>query len=448
MGLELRIIFLFLLFITGLLYVLGRGPTLGFNDFREIILDFLLVPAAVGTVAIFFFILTRTDPLPLLREGSYQLSFQHNVSFEQAIPPNLRDNLAVVSVDREDTDGDGFKEWVVFYQFDLQSGNSPIQAVIYDSDRGNPPVLFPYQLRAPDRDYLSENAGSLEFRFEQVVEQPNGPNREDLQEILISDNRQLGIFRFEQNSEVWDFPRDAPPRYKAVGFFRGTGGVKFEPETKRVTVVDRDRFERSQLAVRSIYALNPNTNSYWDDIAPLGAEPEANPALVAPIISTIDFFSAPAPPENIYSTAFPEKIVLAFYAATCGVADDTLCRNFGADWDVARFLAGDALLEYNNNNAAYFGLSSFNRMRNISVSNLRYFPSLESDADLLPTGSGRDIVTGEQAQFNIVEISFIPDTPTLETAWYEMRLINGEWKIVQQIEAPLIVEPPTEIPAP
>jgi hypothetical protein len=387
--------------------------------------------------------------LPLLREGSYQLSVQHNVSFEQAIPPDLRDNLEVVFVDREDTDGDDFKEWVVFYQFDLQSGNSPIQAVIYDSDRGNPPVLFPYQLRAPDRDYLSESPGSLEFQVEQVVEQPNGPKGENLKEILISDNRQLGIFRFEENSKEWDFPRDAPPRYKAIGFFRGTGGVQLEPETKRVTVIDRDKFERSQLAVRSIYALKPNTNSYWDDIAPLGAEQEANPVLAAPIISTIDFLSAAVPPENIYRTAFPEKIVLAFYAATCGFEDDTLCRNFGTNWEVDRFLARDALLEYKNNNAAYFGLSSFNRMRNISVSNLRYFPSLESDADLLPTGSGRDVVTGEQAQFNIVEISFtLDDDPTLETAWYEMRLIDGEWKIVQQIEAPLILETPTEIPAP
>ncbi len=184
---DLRILFLFLLFVTAIIFVLRKGSALTPTDLKEIVLDFLLVPAALGTFATFFFILTRTDPLPLLREASYQLSFQQNVSFTQAIPENLTKSLNVVSVARHDTDGDEFNEWVVFYQFDLQPGNSPIKGVIYDNDRGNPPVIFPYELRAPGRDYLSEHAGAINLSFAKITEDRNGPlpDRKDLDEILV-----------------------------------------------------------------------------------------------------------------------------------------------------------------------------------------------------------------------------------------------------------------------
>jgi len=434
---DLRLVFLFLLFVTAILFTLRKGPALAPEELRVMILDVLLVPAAIGTVAVFGFLLTRTDPLPLIRQAGYYMSLQQNVSFAEAIPAQLQNNLAVVNVERDDTDGDGFSEWVVFYQFDLHSDNSPIAAAIYDNDRGNPPVLFPYQLRPPGRDYLSEDTSALELEFLPVTTDQNGPDGADLDEILLSDNNQLAIFRFKQNSEVWDFPRDAPPRYEPVGFFRANGKVTIDNNTKRVTVIDRGQFERSQLAVRSIYALNPATNSYWDSFDPT--------VLAAPRISTIDFFDNP--PAEILKTTFPEKIVLAFYASTCGSADETLCRNTDTGWSPVDFLAQDALAEFSNRNAGYFGLAGFGNTGNLTVSNLRYYPSLESDEDLLVTGSGRDVVTGEQAQFNVVDITFATGSSPLDTARYEMGLIEGQWKILRRVPVePLALDSPTEIP--
>jgi hypothetical protein len=442
-----------MLFLTGLLLTLRQGPTLTLGDIKDIVIDFLLLPSLILTVVVFGFLITRTDPMPYIRQGGYELSLRQNVLFADAIPPdlpNLRDNLTVQSVERQDTDGDGFNEWVVFYRYDLQPGNSPIKVAVYDSDRGNPPVLFPYQLRAPNRDYLAEGLAAL--RFEEVTAGLNGPTGEDLPEILVSDRNQLTIFRFEQNSESWDFPRDDPPRYNPIGFFRGNIGVTaggsdqavtFDPETKQVTVIDRNGFERSQLAVRSIYGLNPVTNSYWDNLETLGSEQPANPVLAAPIVSTVDFFSGP--PDDIWDTTYPEKIVLAFYTSTCGEVDNSLCMN-EVEWNPRDFLASDALQEYDNGNPGYFGLPSFSGLQNISVSNLRYYPRVETDPDLLVTGGGRDVVTGEEPRFNIVDIGLV-FADRLEALRYEMGQVEGQWKIVRRVGTldPLVLEAPVEI---
>ena len=283
--LDLRILFLVSLGLSALLFFLRKGAVLTLADIWQILVDFLLVLAAAGTVSTFYFLITRQNPVPLLRATGYQLGLQQLVSFEAAVPARLENNLEVQAINRVDTDGDGFKEWVVFYKFDLHDEVSPVKGAIYDSDRGNPPVLFPYALRPPDRDYLSESGVKLELA--QVTENMNDLNGQDLEELLIwGDNKTLTIFRFNENSEAWDFPRDAPPRYAPIGFFRGSGGVSFNEDTKLVTVQDRDGFERSQLAVRSVYALNLATNTYLDtfDLT----------KLAAPVVSTIDFWQGTA----------------------------------------------------------------------------------------------------------------------------------------------------------
>ena len=68
------------------------------------------------------------------------------------------------------------------------------------------------------RDYLGE--GGVAIELENVTSDENGPQGEDLAELLTKGINELGIFRFRQNSEFWDFPRDAPPRYQSIGFFR------------------------------------------------------------------------------------------------------------------------------------------------------------------------------------------------------------------------------------
>jgi hypothetical protein len=340
------------------------------------------------------------------------------VNFVDAIPPHLEEQLEVVTVNRQDTDGDDFKEWVVFYAFDLQEGNNPIKAAIYDSDRGDPPVIFPYQLRPPDRDYVSENSRGVTLDFAPITDDNNGPDGQNLDEILIADRTNLSIFRFRENSEVWDFPRDSPPRYEVIGHFRGNGGVNFNPETLNVSVVDRNGFERSQLSIRSIYTLNSTTNTYWDNFV--------SETLAAPIVSTIDFYQTP--PTDILGTEFPEKIVLAFYAASCNSTDSTLCRNTELiDWDPTSFLAEDAAAEYANRNWAYFGLPDRN-IQSISVSLLQYYPRIEVE-------SSQRLVTGPQPQLNVVDIAFIANGSPIETARFAMRLVDGQWKIARRVEA-------------
>ena len=163
LGLDLRIIFLVLLIGTAIVFALvNPQPVFNLGQVWTILLHFLLVPLALGTVIVFFLILTRTDPMSLLLRVSQRISGSFNVSFLDATA-HLNDRVNVISVNRQDTDGDDFAEWVVFYQFDLQGSNSPIYGAIYDNDRGNPPIIFPYQLRVPDRDYLSEDTPTLDF---------------------------------------------------------------------------------------------------------------------------------------------------------------------------------------------------------------------------------------------------------------------------------------------
>lgn len=420
---AIRILFLLLLPVTAILFVLRKGTVLTLGDIVQIIVDFLLVISVAGLVATFFFIMTRRDPQPLLRQLGYQTSLQQLVSFEDAIPTYLKKEIAVQSITRADTDGDDFREWIVFYHYDLQDGTNPVKGAVYDTDRGNPPVLFPYSLRPPDRDWLSEGA-QVELELVQLVNAPTGQNNRDPQEIFVWGNNRntLTIFMYVENSAQWDYPRDAPARYQPIGFFRGSGGVDYNRTSKRVTVRDRNGFERSQLMARSVYALNPATNTYLD--------PYNSQRLAAPIISTVDFFSGP--PLEALTTTYPEKVVLAFYAATCGAVNDTLCRNADNIKEQPQlFLAPNspAYAEFQNNNPGYFGLTSFTNMQEISIAALRYYPGLETDPDLLVFGQGRDVVTGEEPQCNAVQVVLVTGNSPPQTLWYSMGIVNGQWKI-------------------
>jgi hypothetical protein len=193
------------------------------------------------------------------------------------------------------------------------------------------------------------------------------------------------------------------------------------------------------LALRSIYALQGD--SYWSQVSDLGTDP-ASVALAAPIISTVDFFQGP--PTDILDTEYPEKIVLAFYAATCGVVDDTLCLHVDdQEWEVNSFLTGEALSEYQADRPGYFGLSSFTNNRAISVSILRYYPQVELE-------TSEPLVTGPQPQANRVDITFTEGGGPPQTASYEMKLVEGQWKIARRlpVQNPLASEPASQISNP
>jgi len=440
--LWLRIAFLVSLILTIIIYLIVAGPPP--IHINQTLLTNLVLVGGLATTVLFLVLLFRLNPFPYIRHAADVVGLGQLVNFDTAfaegLPDALSANIEVVSVERADTDADGFEEWVVFYLFDKRARNSPILGAVYDNDRGNPPVVFPYHLNAPDRNYLSEQqvfgpSLTVQELATDLTPTDNNPAGVNVPELIIQSANELTIFRYRKNSDPWDFPRDAPSRYEPIGFFRGNGGVTINltqgaPDYGRVNVIDRNGYERSQLAIRSVYGLQidhqTGNETYLDSIPPLGGV--GAPKLAAPLISTVDFY--PTPPDDIFNTPYPEKIVLAFYAATCGGLDDTLCRNAGVDgWQPQDFLTAAAMSAFDANNPAYFGLPSFSGNQNISISQLRYHPQLETDPDLLETGGGRDVVTGEQAQENLVDIIFTVNGAPLETRRYEMRLVEGRWKI-------------------
>ena len=343
-----------------------------------------------------------------LRDLALQLSKHELVDFRTLLPnPDHARDMKIYHVD---TDGDNNSEWVVFYRFELSDGRRPYAGVVYDYDRGNPPVLFPYRLIPPHRDYLGEEGVNLELM--DVVSQSELADRPAM-ELLVSGfsgglRTDLTIFRHVRNSLEWEAPRDVPPRYPVIGAFRGDGGVRFDPATKRVTVTDR-YLERSQLAVQFVYELDEERGTYMS---------QSDPAQLKPPISQRVTFAFGMPPD-ILDTPYPEKLVLGFY--------EMLGRSSPTP-NPREFLTGQALLEYDRGNFAYFGLSTApGAITDLRVTSLQYYPEAEE----------RDVLRspfGEQPRFMIVSLtleawkgySFIRSEKPIEwiTTW-----VNGRWKI-------------------
>lgn len=444
----IRIAFLIALGLTALMFWIYFRP-----DFHlgQTLGTVLIIMGGLVTTALFLVLLFRINPFPFIRANAETMGLGQLVNFDTAfangLPDAVAENIGVVNVVREDTDADGFQEWVVFYLFDKRARNSPIHGAVYDNDRGNPPVIFPYQLQAPDRNYLSEQqVFGPSLTVQDVAADQNGRDGANVPEIIVQGGYELSIFRFKENSDPWSFPTDSPARYQPIGFFRGNGGVTINLNQGvaaygQVTVIDRNGFERSQLAVRSVYGLvtGPDGNqTYLDPIPPLGGV--GGPRLAAPILSTVDF--EPAPPDEIFNTPFPEKVVLGFYAATCGTADNSLCNSdtmaTRLSWrppnsPLDNFLAGEARDAFNSGNSSYFNLPTFSGNSNILVSQLRYHPETETDPDLLATGGGRDVVTGEQGQIGCVSINFTVNGSASQEAHYQLGLSAGQWKILRRV---------------
>jgi hypothetical protein len=233
------------------------------------------------------------------------------VEFGPILPPQFQLHRVV----RLDTDNDGTEEWVVFYRFDL-GGRSPIAGAVYDTDRGSPPVIYPYLLHPVARDYLSEDGIAVEMS--NVIPEPDvqPPRLELLVWGKTGDTRtELSIFRQldryytqdVQGYRPWEPPTDSPHRYELVGFFRGNAGVSLNAaaDPPRVVVKHRDVFERSQLAVRRTYVAQGGT--FLRVRSPEKLEP------FDPIESTLDFLGGI--PANVAESPYPEKIVLAYYRA-------------------------------------------------------------------------------------------------------------------------------------
>ena len=432
---DLRLIFVILLIVTVILFIIRQGNLpIRMSDIWTMILDVLLVPAALLTVTIFLMIIFRINPEQVILQAISAISTR-TVSFVTAIPQDLSQALQAELVRRHDTDGDGFDEWIVFYEYDLQA-RSPVQISVYDNDRGIPPIIFPYTLQNPNGEWMGQTATATDFELQNITQDNNGPTPEnsDLPELVVKGSGALSLFRFNRaNKDIIppnNPPSAVPARYESIGYFRGDSGVALNTElsTKPVTVKnqDRDNYGRSQLVVRYRYSLNPDNNysSYYKSSCDY-TRPETC-VLNDPVLKTVDFHASP--PQDIYASQYPEKIVLAFYASTCGQQDDSLCIWAEQPWDYKQFLHpdGDAL----GGQANYFGLNSLTNSRNLLVDRIDFFPSQG------PQQTGEPGVEAQEVQITFtVDDSQVPQTVRFETR----RDGSGAWKIYRRVPEDLTI---------
>ena len=390
------------------------------QNFWRIIGGTLILVLGLTLFALLVIAIFDIDVEPFLRKTSVMLTGNRVVDFYAIFPSQDR----VVEVDYVDTDSDDQKEWVVFYQFDLTDGRSPYAGAVYDYDRGDPPLVFPYQLLPPDRDYLSEGEVRLELTdIVQVGEAQPGPELMVYGQVPASEeaggtiNTDLNIFRHIPNSFAWELPRDKPRRYQVIGAFRGDGGVTFDPDTKNVTVLNREDYDRSQIAVRSVYAIDNNRGTYMSVADPL--------QLSAPISSEVIFASGM--PSDVLETPYPEKLVLGFYE-TLPVEDPTVHPR--------AFLTGEALIQYDSNNLTYFGFGdvsgNWSDVEEMTVTQLSYAPDTER-IDPSVTYMGTD------PRLQTVGVAFVArvgrtNTSTPEPIQWVTTVVNGKWRIDHRLE--------------
>ncbi len=360
----------------------------------------------LGLIVLLILAITRFDPTPLLRQLAVAQAQNKVVDFFAIFPPPER----VQDVENIDTDGDGQKEWVVFYRFDLVDGRSPYAGAVYDYDRGDPPVIFPYRLVPPDRNYLSEGTVSL-TENDLVTVGETTPTPELFTTGTVGGvNTDLDIFRHVPNSLPWEVPRDEPRRYQVIGSFRGDGGVKYDAASKTVTVINRGGYDRSQLAVQSVYGLDEARGTFMSaaDATKLGA----------PVSSAVVF--AHGMPADILDSPYPEKLVLGFY--------QTLAQQQSSTIKPEDFLTNQALVEYKRGNLLYFGFPDVSgSVSQVKVTQLSYSPQTEAfDASVT--------VLGEQPRFMTVSVGFesqvgatVAQTP--QPVKWVTTLVNGKWKI-------------------
>lgn len=382
----------------------------------QMVTGMFIVLLALTLVALLLIAITDIDVEPFIRRAAVIQTGNRVVDFFTLLPKQYR----VEEVDYENTDDDAEKEWVVFYQFDLADGRSPYAGVIYDFDRGAPPALFPYRLVPPDRDYLSESAIHLDLEdIVKVGETRSMPELFVYGEVRVPNefggklSTDLTIFRHVPNTLPWEPPKDDPRRYQVIGSFRGDGGIEFNRDDRTVTVRNRAGYDRSQLAVETVYALDEGRGTYMS-----ATNPEQ---LGAPISSQVIF--AFGMPENILDTPYPEKLVLGFYKMLAEKQPLV---------DPREFLTGQALVMYDQNRLDYFGLgNTADDVTDVKIVQLSYVPEVE-EFDAAKT------VLGEEPRFLTVSVAFeaqVGKTTTRTPApiQWVTTMVNGKWKIDRRL---------------
>ena len=181
---------------------------------------------------------------------------------------------------------------VVLYQVDVSSSGQHTPAVagiVYALGTGEPPNIYAYPLNLPEGFYLGEH--QLGVRAEKALTglQDKQLIIEDMtpEQIVV----EASIFSWEKA----DKPENSA--YKLRGWFRADEGVSVEVD--RVTVRERIKDTRSQLAYQRVYKSREN-KSYFE---------AGSQDLVDPETEVISL----AAPDDPATARFPEKVVLEFY---------------------------------------------------------------------------------------------------------------------------------------
>ena len=302
----------------------------------------------------------------------------------------------VTDIKRLDTNGDGWKEWVVFYSFDRVGLNSPSTGVIFHRVGKELPIIYPYQLRTPDIDTLG--VGKLAIGVSEILGNLEGETRPHA-ELVITDAlaSTLTIFRVREVTPSNDLNCESYPNpYQAEGFFKGN--LKITRAGNAVSVWDRAGSERSQFALRRTY--RPSQGSYFQP---------GTTKLLPPSEASIEF--AYGMPADILDTPYPEKLVLAFYNRLVG-GDP---KPYLSEQAKRRFPAGQ--LDY----GAPWALS---QVQKALVQEISYVPGAE---DVTSAGSSEQPQSAE-VQVKVLFVGPGNESRLRSIRWYLVKS-NNRWQM-------------------
>jgi hypothetical protein len=239
--------------------------------------------------------------------GLFQEQDNPEVDLTEIFPSELP---TVGQAQRLNVDGEGIKEWLVFFHVDVVAGDedgSPVIAAVYwpvsDDDKRVPPHLVPALLWQPSLGYLCLH--TCEADMEDVISA--GPKGEELviRDKLDENTVGVSIFRWkgDQTTAMESEEELAIGRFEPLGHFRGDS---VEVERDKVIVIHR-HYDRSDLAAKETY--QPENGRYYTQAVRDVDDPSDE--LYAPQEAEIIF--APGPPAEPADVELPEKLVLAFY---------------------------------------------------------------------------------------------------------------------------------------
>ena len=236
------------------------------------------------------------------------------IAFDEIFNERRGDELRLSSSQELDVDDDDEDEWVVFYRYDpferREWSSTPIQGVVYDAVRCDPPLIHTWRLPHFDNDYLGEGGGVTAEMLDVLASGRSGDAEDEL--VVRGDAagvNNLNIFRYyDYRPEPLCQPVDpAQQGIELLGSFRANGDIRFEADDEGkitgVTTYNRSTYERSQLGIRARYVptLVGGRESFID----------ANGRRVGPAEQSVDFlFDYPRSPMD---SPYPEKAVAAFY---------------------------------------------------------------------------------------------------------------------------------------